>query len=509
MSKEILFGKEAFSKMMKGFNATANAVGGTLGPKGRNVMIADTLLPHITNDGHTIADSISFTDQYEELGSWTVRNTSSQTNDDAGDGTTTTAVLLQEIVHKSLERPENQMVIKNSLQEACKKVVEEIKKVAKPISIEDIYKVALISSENEDIAKIVTDIITKVGVDGVIIVEESRTFETSSEVMEGYEARVGYMSPYFANDVTGAKAVYENAPVLVSQKKISTILDIKPLFEQLKEQKLNNIIIVCEDIDPTMLGMFVMNKVQGNLNILVIKATNTVLEDIAATVGASIVSDSTGLGFDKIRIEEHLGTVDKIICTEKKTLFIAKTKEGKEHAERLKGLMDNTTNNIEKEMIKKRIAQLTGGIAVIRIGATTDLDRVYKKHKTDDTVAAVKAALAEGIVEGGGMCLWRIANKINPETIGEEILKKSLTAPLRKICENAGIDYTEVVTEMPNGQGYDAKNNCYKDLIESDIIDPAKVERVAIENAVSNASLFITTHCAIIDAPKQNDTTNK
>ena len=500
MSKEISFNKDAFTRLMVGFDKCANAVTGTLGPKGKNVMIDDQMLPHITNDGHTIANSISFPDAYENLGAWVVKNTSAQTNDDAGDGTTTTTVLLQEIVHRSLERPENPMQIKNSLQDACKIVVEEIKKTALPIKIEDIYKVALISSENEEIAKIVTEIITKVGIEGVVIVEESRTFETSSEVLEGYEAKSGYMSPYFANDASGAKAIYENVAVLVAQKKINTIMDIKPLFDQLAEAKTNQLVIVCEEIDPQVMGILVLNKIQSKFNTLVIRATGELLEDIGATVGASIVSDSTGVTFDKIDISKHLGTAKKIICTEKKTLFIAETQEGKEHAERLKGLMENTPNQYEKESIQKRIAQLTGGIAVIRIGAATDLDRVYRKHKTDDTVAAVKAALAEGIVEGGGMCLWRIAQGIEPKTIGEEILKKALTAPLRKICENSGVDYTEIVSKMPKNWGYDAKNDCYTIMIEDHIIDPAKVERVAIENAVSNASLFITSHACIVDA---------
>lgn len=498
MSKEIFFNKSAFERLLEGLDETADAVTGTLGPKGRNVFIDDPMLPHITNDGATIANSISFDDRFKNLGSWVVRNTSAQTNDDAGDGTTTTALLLQEIIHRSLERPENPMVIKNSLQEACKKIVGLLKEVSKPISIEDIKKVALISSENEEIAQIVTDIITKVGKSGVIVVEESKTFETSSEIQEGYEANVGFASSYFANDVTGTKAIYENVPVLVAQKRISTVLDIKPLFDQLKKAEEAKIVIVCEDIDPSILGMLVMNKMQGQ-GIVVIKASGPNLEDIAATVGATMISDSTGVGFDKLDITKHLGIADKITSGEKKTLFVAKTPEGEELANRLREQAENCQNQYEKEVLVKRVAKLTGGIAVIKIGAATDLDRVYKKHKTDDTVAAVKAALEEGIVEGGGMALWRIAHNLEPKTIGEEILKDSLTAPLKKICENSGKKYDEVVIKMPEGKGYDAKNDCYVDMLESDIIDPTKVERVALENAVSNSSLFITSHAAIVD----------
>lgn len=499
MSKKLLFKKEAQEKLLKGFNQVAEAVSGTLGPCGRNVMIDDSILPHITNDGSTIASAITLKDKFENLGAWVVKNTSSQTNEDAGDGTTTTAVLLQEIVKQALQRPENPMVIKNSLQEACKKIVEKLKETSKPISIKDIYKVALISSENEEIAKIVTDIITKVGVEGVIVVEESKTYETTSEIQEGYELNSGFVSPYFANDNTGTKAIYDNVSILVAHKKIGTIQDITPLFNQMQEQGKGEIVIVCEEIDPQILGILVVNKIQGKLNVLVIKTTGQNLEDIAAATGSSLISDTTGITFDKIDINKHLGVADRVICSEKKTLFVAKNKTGEELANRLREQAEICNNQFEKEMLLKRVAKLTGGIALIKIGSTTDLDRVYKKHKTDDTVAAVRAALQEGIVEGGGMALWKIGTLLGAETVGEEILKQALKAPLKKIIENAGKDYTEIITKLPENYGYDAKNDCYRDLLEADIIDPTKVERVALENAVSNASIFITTHCAICD----------
>jgi chaperonin GroEL len=496
--KEISFNQEAFDKMMVGFDKTANAVIGTLGPKGRNVFIDDPILPHITNDGHTIANSISFPDKYENAGAWVVKNTSAQTNDDAGDGTTTTAVLLKEIVHESFKRPESPVLIKQSLQDACKNVVEQIKAQSKTITVDDVYQVALVSSENEEIATMVSDMVKKLGSKGVITVEESRTFETSSEIMEGYEANVGFMSPDFA-DASG-RATYENIAVLVSQKKISTVMDIKPLFDQLKESNVSQLVIVCDDIDPQILGILVLNTKIGQMKLLAIKATGFVLEDIASTVGATIISDSTGVTFDTLDINTHLGTAKKIICSEKKTLFIAETEEGKAHAERLKALADNNTNQYEKEAILKRVAKLTGGIGIIRIGASTDLERVYKKHKADDTVASVRSALEEGIVEGGGMALWRIAQKIEGKTVGEVILKKALSAPLKKIIENCGKDYTEIISKLPEGMGYDAKNDTYVNMIESGIIDPTKVERVSLENAVSNASVFITCHAVIVDA---------
>jgi chaperonin GroEL len=500
MSKELIFGRELFDKILVGFNKTANAVGGTLGPAGLNVFLDDPILPHITNDGATIAEAISFPDNYENLGAFLVKNTSSQTNDDAGDGTTTTAVILQDIVRLSLKRPENPMLIRKSLQDALVGIINDLKVSAKPITIDEARKIALISSESEELADIVSDTVKKVGAKGVIVVEESKTFETSVDVQEGYECNNGFISPYFANDPLQTKAVYDNIPVLCSEKKINTIQDIKPLFDQMEAAGKREIVIVCSDIDPQLVGILVANKIQGRLGVVVIKVVGTQLEDICATVGATMISDITGVSFDKLDITKHLGLAQRISSDTKKTLFVAKTESGAALAARLKEEAELNTNEYQKNEILKRIAKLTGGIAIIKIGGQTDSERIYKKHKADDTVAAVKAALEEGVVEGGGMALWRISNNLVPKTIGEEILKEALTAPLRKICENAGKDYAELILKMPAGQGYDFKNNCYTNLLENGIIDPVKVERVSLSNAVFNASNFITVHCVITNA---------
>lgn len=493
--KEITFNKEAFEKVLVGFNKTADAITGTIGPKGRNVIIDDPMMPRITNDGNSIANSISFPDKYENLGAWVVKNTTAQTNDDAGDGRTTTTVLLQTIVKEAMKRPENSVTVKNSLQEAVKGVVEKIEKSSIPVSLEEAKKVALISAEHEDLATMVAEVIQKVGTKGAITVEPSRTYDTYYEVVEGYEIPSGYASSHFAND--GAKAVYQNVPVLVTQRKIGSVMDISPIFEQMKEKSVGNIVIVCEDIDPQILGVLVFNKQIGTVNVLVVKARGNELEDIAAVVGAEIISEQTGTLFSGFNLEKHCGQAQKVTSTEKKTIFLAD--KGKDHAKKLEELAQLTTNIYEKERLEKRVSQITGGIAIIHVGAVTDFDRGYRVDKTRDAVNAVKAALEEGVVEGGGMALYRIASKMKARTIGEEILKKALKVPLRKILENAGKEYAEVLMSMPKGKGYDARKDKYVDMHKAGIIDPAKVERCAVQNAVSNASLFITSHAVIVD----------
>lgn len=497
MSKQILFGENARTSILKGFKKTAEAIIGTLGPCGQNVFIDDPYTPRITNDGATIANSISFPDKFENLGAWIVKNTSSQTNDDVGDGTTTTAVLLNGIVDEALNSSENPMMIKVSLQEAVKEVVKKIKESSTPITKDDVYKIALISSENEEIAKIVSLVINNIGKDGVVKVEESKTFETYFEMQEGYKADVGFISPHFANDGKGAEAIYSDVLVLCCQKKISTLGDLK-FFDLLKKEEVGQLVIVCEDIDQSILGVLIANKMQGFFSSLVVRANGSNLEDIAATVGATIISEGNGKNYNNLTLEDF-GKAEKVICGQKETLFIAK--KGAEQANRLKAIAETIDNQFEKKALIERAAKLTGGIAVIKIGALTDTDRGYKKDKTDDTVAAVKAALTEGIVEGGGMTLWRISEAMEAKTTGEKILKTALKAPLQTIIKNCGKEYQEVIDKMPAGEGYDARNDKYVKMIDNGIIDPAKVERVSLENAVSNASLFITAHCAITDAP--------
>lgn len=491
--------------MLYGLNTTADIVARTLGPKGRNVAIADPMESKVTNDGVTIAASMVFEDPEEELGSYMVKNTASQTNDNAGDGTTTTAILLQATVRESLKRPENPMEIRASLMYAVKDIVKDLKKLSVPVKTsKQIQQVATISAESDEHGKMITEIIDKVGKDGIITIEDSRTFTTDYTITEGYEANVGFMSPHFITDAKQAKAIYEKVPVAVFEHKIDTLADIKYLYEVLKAEGLNSIVLVCHDIENGVLGTLIMNKLQGNVNTLVIRAAHAdLLDDIAASVGATVIAERTGVPHDKVNVL-HLGVADKVISSEKKSLFFSKKSKSNLQSKRLKELANNTENVYEKSKLIERAAKLEGQIAVIRVGAPTDMEKWYLKHKLEDAVNATQSAIEEGIVEGGGMALYRIGEKLKPVTIGEQILKRVLSSPLRTIIENAGLDYTEVLLKMPDGKGFDAKSGKYVDLITSGIIDPTKVERCALENAVSTAATFITTDAVITELPKKD-----
>ena len=498
MNKEVNFEKNAQTKIVEGIDITANAVGGTLGPKGRNVYIDHPSQPKWTNDGATIATNVVLKDPLQNVGAKLVKNCCGQTNDDAGDGTTTTAVLLQALVHESLKRPENPMEIRQSLLEAGQKVVKEIKKKSLKIDKKDIKKVALISAENDGIASAISNVINEMGTDASITVEDAYDGLISYEIGEGYEAGVGFMDSAFVNQTKRAQCVMNDVPVLVTDKKISAMTDIAPLWNKFKTKGISNCVIVCDDIENAMLGVFIVNKKLGNFNALVIRATGDLLKDIEAAVGATRVSDTTGLTFQMVD-ESHLGHCKKVVSDSNKTLFIPSDYSmAKTYAKNLEKVMKDEPNMYLQERLKRRISQLRGGIAVLKIGAS-DFEREYLKDKADDAIKASKSALEEGIVEGGGMCLWRIASEMNPKTIGEEIFKKALTAPLRKIIENAGKDYAEIIKNMPDSFGYDAKYDECIPLIANGIIDPAKVERCAVENATANTAQFITGFCAITD----------
>jgi chaperonin GroEL len=498
MSKDVSL--DPIGKLLVGVNKVADAVGGTLGPKGLNVFL-DTVPPRITNDGKTIADAIDLEDRHENLGAWLVKNTAAQQVDAAGDGSSTASLLVREIVKESLKRPENKMAVAQSLKAALPGVIKAIVQVSRPLK--DIKQVALISAEDDVLATNIAELVEKVGATGTIRVEENYEPEISYEVVDGYEANVGYLSPVFINNRERLTAEFDNAPVFCSAKKIGAVGDIAKLFEDLQANKINQIVIVAEEIEQEILGLFAINKQLGRLQILAIRATGPLLEDIAASVGATLVADNTGISFDNFDVKEHMGQA-KVISSEKKTVFLSKNNKAKEQADRLSALADMNPNKWEADRSRDRAAKLRKGIAVLRIGSYSTVDMTYLLDKADDAVHATQAALEEGIVEGGGMCLWRIAQEMEPKTVGEEVLKKALCSPLKQICENAGKEYAEVVRQLQDNQGYNAKDDVTCDMFASGIVDPAKVERTAVTNALLNAAQFITTHAAVIDVPKSN-----
>lgn len=499
MAKQVTFNPTALDSMRKGLNTVVEAVSKTYGPRGTNVFLDDPVSPKFTNDGHSIAHRIELPDKLENAGAWVARNVCAQTNDDAGDGTTTVAILLKAIVDECLTRPENKVQVMQSLMEAKKKVLKELKKQAKPITQKEVINVARISAENEMLAQLVTEVIGKVGHKAVITVEDRQDgFESDYKLVQGYEAHVGFMSPYFRNDQVKARAIHTDIPVLCTAKKLGTVSDLK-MFEQFEKERIGSLVIVAEDIEPTILGIFVATKMSGKMNLLVIKAAGPLLEDIAAATGASIIGDETGITFENFDAKQHLGMASKVICDEKKTIFTSNAVSAKKQADRLTAFANDNPNQFEAKRLRERAAKLKGGIAVIRIGAHTDAERNYLRDKADDTVHSVQSALEEGVVQGGGIALYRLSAEIKNKTVGESILAKALTAPLRQIIANAGKDYAEIIKNLPEGQGYDAKKDCYSDFFKEGIIDPMKVERVAIENAVSTAALFITTHSSIVE----------
>lgn len=513
MSKEVIF--NPIPKMLKGLDIAADAVCGTLGPKGRNVLIDDLTFPKTINEGGTIAYNIVLEDRIENAGANVIRNTTAQTTDDAGDGRSTTAALIKSLAHACIDRPENPMEIRESLNQAGQKVLKQIVRKSKKITKKDVEKVALISCEDREVAKLIGEIVNKLGEKAVINVEDSKTFATDYEITDGYEAHVGFMSPKFITDKKTAKAIYNDIPILCTEKKISNIADISNIFNDFAFETKNgqkvphsspitSCVIICDDIDDSMLGMFVQNFEMKTFNALVIRATSLLLEDIAGYVGAKVISNASGINFQNFK-REYLGFAKKVISDANKTLFIGNGFSHKQYAKELGAKAEGEPNMYTQKNMEKRVSKLLGGIAVLRIGAPTDYEREYKKPKAEDAVRAVRGALEEGVIEGGGMTLWRIAQEMKPKTIGEEILKKALISPLQWIIKNAGLDYSEIVMNIPKDKGFNAKTLKYENLFEAGIQDPTKVERCALENAISSVGIFITTNAIIVDSVKKDD----
>lgn len=534
MAKQIVFNEEARKALKKGVDTVANAVKVTIGPRGRNVVLDKGYgSPTITNDGVSIAKDISLTDKFENMGAEIVKEVATKTNEIAGDGTTTSVVLTQAIISEGMRHTTmgvNAMGLRMGIEKAAQEVVEALKAIAKPIKTKDeIRQVATISAESEDIGTIIADTIEKVGKDGVVTVEESQLFGVESEVVKGLEFDKGYVSPYMITNTERMEAEYKDAPILITDKKISSIKEVLPLLEKLAQSGKKDLVIIAEDVDGEALTTFILNKLRGGFNVLAVKAPgygdrkNEMLEDIAITTGGVVISEKVGLNFEKAELA-MLGRADKVISTKDNTIIVAgkgKKSDIEKRVSQLKTQREQTKSKFDTEKLDERIAKLSGGVAVIKVGAATETEMKYLKLKIEDAVNATKAAIAEGIVAGGGVALIRAARKASKTgeklsgeaKLGYEIVLKALEAPLRQIVINTGKDdgsvvVSKIMESKNDNAGYNALTEEYvDDMVGAGIVDPVKVTRTAIQNAASAASILLTTEVAIADLPEEKKDT--
>jgi len=544
MAKQILFNQDAREALKRGVDKVANAVKITIGPRGRNVVLDKGYgAPVITNDGVTIAKDISLKDKFENMGAEIVKEVASKTNDTAGDGTTTSVIITQSLVEIGFKKSlvgANSMGIRRGIEEATRDAVRELKKVAKDIKADnEVKQVATIAAESEEIGAIIAETIKKIGKDGVVTVEESQVFGVDSEIVEGLEFDKGYISPYMITNVERMEAEYRDPAILVTDKKISVIKDILPLLEKLAASGKKDLVIIAEDVDGEALTTFVVNKLRGSFNVLAVKAPGygdgkkETLADIAITIGAKVISEELGIKFENAELA-MLGRASRVISTKDNTIIVSgkgKKSEIEARIESLRAQRKNTTSKFDIEKLDERIGKLSGGVAVIRVGAATETEMKYLKLKIEDAVNATKAAIAEGIVAGGGSALAKVSKKIEAKykeskeaktahenaeaaefAAGYTAVIEALKEPLRQIARNAGKEDGVILAEVLKGQsnsGYDAlKDNFVNDMFEAGIIDPMKVARCALENAASAVAILLTTEVAIADEPEPKQEKN-
>lgn len=532
MSKKILYNEDARKALKKGIDAVADVVKITLGPRGRNVVLDKGYgAPTITNDGVSIAKEISLKDKFENMGVEIIKEVATKTNEIAGDGTTTATILTQAIISEGMKHTTmgvNAMGIKFGIETASQEIIKALKEISKPIKTdEEIRQVANISAESIELGNIIADTIKKVGKDGVVTVEESQTIGLESEVTEGIEFDKGYISPYMVTNAERMEAEYADPAILITDKKISSIKEVLPLLEKLAQSGKKDLVIIAEDVDGEALTTFLVNKLRGNFNVLAIKAPGygdrkkDILQDIAVTVGAKIISEELGIKFENAEIS-MLGKARKIISTKDNTIIVGgkgKKIDIDKRISQLKKQKETTNSKYDKEKIEERIAKLSLGVAVIRVGAATETEMKYLKLKIEDAVNATKAAIEEGIVAGGGVALIKAAQKVlvsvkmdnfSPEQkIGYQIVLKALEAPLKQIAMNAGKeDGSVIVDKVKNGKGnagYDAlKDEMVLDMITIGIVDPVKVTRLGVQNACSASAILLTTEAAVAEEPKDD-----
>ena len=528
MAKEIKFDIEARESLKRGVDALANAVKVTLGPKGRNVILGKTYgAPHITKDGVSVAREIELEDPFENMGAQLVKEVASKTNDDAGDGTTTATILAQSIIGvglKNVTAGANPMDLKRGIDKAVAKIVAEIRSMAQEIgdNFEKIEHVAKISANgDEQIGQLIAEAMRKVKKEGVITVEEAKGIETTVEVVEGMQFDRGYISPYFVTNSEKMEAQLENPYILIYDKKISTLKEILPILEQ-TVQTGRPLLIIAEDIDSEALATLVVNRLRGGLKVCAVKAPGfgdrrkAMLQDIAILTDGVVISEETGLKIDAVTLD-MLGKAEKITVDKDNTTIVggAGDKEAiRERSAQIKAQIANTTSDYDREKLQERLAKLSGGVAVLYVGAPSEVEMKEKKDRVDDALSATRAAVEEGTVPGGGTALLRAVRALDglvgendDETTGIEIIRRAVEEPLRQIVANAGKEGAVIVQRVKDGEGdfgYNARQDQFENLYVSGVIDPAKVTRVALENAASIAGMFLTTECVI--AEKKEDT---
>ena len=534
MAKQVIFGEDVKKKLKKGIDTVADAVKVTLGPRGRNVVLDKGFGgPTITNDGVSIAKEISLNDKFENMGVEIIKEVANKTNDLAGDGTTTATVLTQALVDEGLRQTTmgiNSMSVRIGMERAAEDVVKALHEQATQISTsEEIKQVATISAESEEIGEKIAETIEKVGKDGVVTVEESQSFGIETELTEGMQFDRGYVSPYMITNPERMEAEYKDAQILITDKKVSNVQEILPLLEKIAQAGKKELVIIADDIEGEALTTFVVNKLKGGFSVLGIKAPGygdrkkEMLEDIAVTTGAGFISDDLGMKLEDVELSQ-LGKADRVVSSKDDTIIVGGQGDKKAIEARVEALRTqekNATSKFDKDKLAERIAKLSGGVGVIRVGAATETEMKYLKDKIEDAVNATKAAIEEGIVSGGGTSLAKAAAyieekvlpkaKLNPEEkVGYNIVLKALEMPLRQLVDNTGRDegavIVEKVKEKGGNAGYDAaKAEMVDDMIKVGIIDPVKVERAGVQHSVSAAAILLTSEAAVADEPEKDD----
>jgi chaperonin GroEL len=525
--KQVLFGDAGRLKMLEGVKKLHEAVSATLGPKGRNVVFPKSYgAPQVTNDGVTIAKEFDLEDPIENMGAELIKDVASKTNDAAGDGTTTATVLTYAMISEGLREIRsgiNAIELKNGMKLAASEVSKELTKHSRPVKTsEEIAAIATISAQNEEAGKIIADAMDKVKRDGVITVEEGKTFGMTVTVTEGMQFKNGFVAPYMITDAEKMEARYTDVPVLITDKKISSTKDILKILESLLQSGKRELVIICEDIDGEALTTVVLNKLKGVFSILAIKAPGfgdrrkENLADLALLTGAAVVTEEIGLKLDTVGLEV-LGKIDSIVATRETTTIVAtqaSKKEVEARAEEIRRMIDKSDSDYDKEKMAERLARLVGGVAVIKVGAATEVEMKELKLRLEDALNSTRAAVEEGIVPGGGVALLKAAKILDnfkapnsDQQIGVEIVKRAMRYPTKKIAENAGQEGAVIVNTILEHKdfsyGYDAAKNVFVDLIKEGIIDPTRVPRIALENSVSIAGMFLTTEAVIYELPEK------